>query len=249
MAKHFLKIFFYLVLVLPGLGYTESIVLLGSDNLPPKSYMDGNTPKGYAVDASRAVLKEAGYQVNVQLTPWARAVEEAKAGKGILTHVSKTAEREKIFEFSQPVVFDRIVVVVKKGKEFPFSKPKDLLGKTVGVLRGATYGGEWSEAVKTLNVEYDTDAVARIGKLMRGRIDAAIISSGKAGLKIAVDGNGYDMGDFTILPVPVIQDPNHLVIAKDAQSAKKMAVINEAIHKLHTNGTIDRIMQNYGEHK
>jgi polar amino acid transport system substrate-binding protein len=223
----------------------ETITLFGSDNLPPKSWLDKDTPRGYSVDAAREVLALAGFQVDVRLTAWARAVEEVKAGKGILTHVSKTPEREQFFEFSDPLVYDRIVVVVKKGKEFPFQHPRDLMNRRVGVLRGATYGGPWSSVVDRMQVEYDTDAVARLGKLMRDRLDCAIISSGRAGLKIAAQQGGYDLSDFTILPTPVIEDPNYLAIAKGPDSAKTMARINAAIRTLRANGGIERIMREY----
>lgn len=223
----------------------ETISLFGSDNLPPKSWQDKDRPRGYSVDAAREVLALAGFQVDVRLTAWARAVEEVKAGKGILTHVSKTPEREQFFEFSEPLVYDRIVVVVKKGKEFAFHHPQDLMNRSVGVLRGATYGGPWSSVVDRLQVEYDTDAVARVGKLMRNRLDCAIISSGRAGLKIAAQLGGYDISEFTILPVPVIEDPNYLAIAKGPDSAKTMARINAAIRNLRASGGIERIMREY----
>ena len=244
--KYSIRWIVWIAISYPFMGWAEPIILLGSDTWKPKSFLEEKVPKGYAVEAAQAVLTEAGYQVETRLSTWARSVEDAKAGKGVLTHVSKTPERETFFEFSEPLVFDRIVVVVKKGKEFPFASPKDLANKVVGVLRGATYGGAWSEASKTLKIEYDVGAEARIGKLMRDRLDAAIISSGKAGLQIAAAAEGYDLSLFTILPTPVLQDPNYLAIAKDENSKKKMAVINAAIRKLHADGTIDRIMRSYG---
>ncbi|GGF33717.1 hypothetical protein GCM10011611_44960 [Aliidongia dinghuensis] len=227
----------------------EPVTLLGSDSLPPKAWQDGETPRGYAVDAATEVLSRAGFQVNVKLEPWPRAVEDARAGHGIITHFSKTPEREQLFDFSEPLVYDRIVVVVKMGHEFPFTSVHDLAGKTVGALRGVAYGGDWSSAVKTFTVEDDTDAVARVGKLLRDRIDAAVISSGAAGLRLAVQGAGLDPAAFTILPVPIIEDPNYLAIAKGAGSAATMAAVNAAIEQVRADGTIDRIMEKYGSQR
>jgi ABC-type amino acid transport substrate-binding protein len=225
----------------------DTITLFGSDNLPPKAWQDGRTPRGYAVDAAIEALNRAGYQVEVKLEPWTRAIEDTKAGNGIITHFSKTPQRERSFEFSEPLVYDRIVVVVRKGHEFPFTSVQDLAGKTVGVLRGVAYGGEWSDALKTFTAEEDTDAVARIGKLVRGRLDAAVISSGTPGLEIAVREAGLEMAQFTILPVPVLEDPNYLAIAKGTGSERKMAAINAAIAQMRGDGAIDRIMAKYAD--
>jgi len=223
------------------------ITLFGADNLPPKSWQDGARSRGYAVDAATEALTRAGYRPVVKLEPWPRAIEDAEAGKGVITHFSKTPERERIFEFSDPLVTDRIVVVVRKGHEFPFATVSDLIGKRVGVLRGVAYGGDWTAARRSLTLEEDTDAVARIGKLARDHLDAAIISSGAAGLKIAVHQAGLERADFTILPVAILEDPNYLAIAKGPDSARIMAGIDAAIAAMHDDGTIDRIMGNYGE--
>jgi polar amino acid transport system substrate-binding protein len=238
----------WLPLFLLGIGPAgaEEITLFGSDNLPPKSWQDGEGSRGYAINAAVEALSRAGYQVNVKLEPWSRAVEDAKAGNGIITHFSKTPQRERSFEFSEPLVYDRIVVVVKKGHEFPFASVKDLAGKTVGVLRGVAYGGEWSETLKTFTVEEDTDAVARISKLVREHLDAAMISSGAAGLEIAVRQAGLEMAQFTILPVPALEDPNYMAIAKVPGAKQKMAAINAAIERMRGDGAIDRIMESYG---
>jgi len=239
------------LLLLFGTGTAQAgpINLFGADNLPPKSWQDGTAPEGYAVDAATEALRRAGYEPLVKLEPWPRAVEDATAGNGIITHFSKTPERERIFEFSQPLVYDRIVVVVHKGREFPFASVKDLIGKRIGVLRGVAYGGDWTSSLKELTLEEDTDAVARIGKLVRDRLDAAIISSGAAGLEIAAHNAGLNQSQFTILPVPILEDPNYLAIAKGPDSARIMAGINVAIAAMRADGTIDRIMAKYGEQK
>jgi polar amino acid transport system substrate-binding protein len=227
----------------------EPITLFGADNLPPKSWQDGAQPRGYAVDAATEALTRAGYRPVVKLEPWPRAIEDTRAGNGIITHFSKTPERERLFEFSDPLVYDRIVVVVRKGHEFPFSSVKDLIGKRVGLLRGVAYGGDWTAARRSLTLEEDTDAVARIGKLARDRLDAAVISSGAAGLEIAVHQAGLDNSQFTILTVPILEDPNYLAIAKSPNSARTMAGINAAIAAMRGDGSIDRIMGKYGEQR
>lgn len=224
----------------------QTVTLYGSDNLPPKCWSDHGVPRGYALDAALEALHRAGFDVDVRLEPWVRAVEDAKAGKGFITHFSKTPAREQIFDFSTPLVYDRIVVVVRAGHEFPFTRVTDLAGKTVGVLRGVAYGGDWTAALPNFTREEDTDAAARVGKLLRDRLDAAVISSGTAGLTIAAAAAGVDSTQFAILPVPVIEDPNFLGLAKSETSAAIMAHVDEAIAEMQQDGTVAKIMSEYG---
>jgi polar amino acid transport system substrate-binding protein len=244
-----LRLFLFLcvmaLLAEPALG--GSAVVYGSNDLQPKSWDDSGKPRGYAIDAAMEALRRAGYAVDVQLEPWSRAVEDAKAGKGFITHFSKTPEREQLFDFSRPLVYDRIVVVVRKGHEFPFTGVADLAGKTVGVLRGATYGGDWTQALPRFTQEEDTDAAARIGKLMRNRLDAAVISSGAAGLAIAAAAAGLDVAQFSILPVPILEDPNYLALAKSSNSAAAIARLDTVITQMQQDGTVAGIMAGYGE--
>ena len=228
-----------------SIAHAEPIVLLGSDSLLPKSWNDGGVPRGYAMDAASEALTRAGFDVRVELTPWARAMADAKLGTGVINHLAKTPERERTFLFSDPIIFDRVVVVVKKGKEFPFASVRDLAGKTVGVLRDVDYGGEWSTALGSFRRDEDDHAESRLKKLLLDRIDAAIISSGPVGLRLTAERAGLDPNAFTILPAPLLLDPNYLGIAKGAGSADKLARINAAIESMNRDGVTQRIMEKY----
>ena len=57
----------------------DSIVLYGNSEQPPKAWLEGGAPKGFAIDASVEVLKRAGYDVTVTLLPFARAMQKATA--------------------------------------------------------------------------------------------------------------------------------------------------------------------------
>ena len=99
----------------------DSIVLYGNSEQPPKAWLEGGTPKGFAIDASVEVLKRAGYDVTVTLLPFARAMQKATED-GVMTGVFFSAERAKLYDYSAPLVFENVVVAVAKGKDFPFEK-------------------------------------------------------------------------------------------------------------------------------
>ena len=60
---------------------------------------------------------------------------------------------------------------------------------------------------------------------------------------------GLDHSQFTILAVPILDDPNYLAIAKGPGSARTMAGIDAAIAAMRGDGSIERIMGKYGEQR
>ena len=106
----------------------DSIVLYGNVQQPPKAWLDGETPKGFAVEAAVEVLKRAGYDVTVTLLPFARAMEKTTEG-GVMTGVFLSAERAKIYDYSTPLVSEDVVVAVAKGKEFSVRQGRRLCRK------------------------------------------------------------------------------------------------------------------------
>ena len=77
----------------------DSIVLYANSQQPPKAWLDGETPKGFAVEAAVEVLKRAGYDVTVTLLPFARAMQKTTEG-GVMTGVFQSAERAKVYDYS-----------------------------------------------------------------------------------------------------------------------------------------------------
>lgn len=230
-----------------GQARAEPVVLLGSDSLLPVSWREGGLPRGYAVEVANEALTRAGFTVHIKLIPWARAVAEAKTGGGIINQFSKTSEREQLFLFSRPLYVDRVVAVVRKGREFPFESVHDLAGKTVGVLRGAVYGGDWSDGAGAFRREEDGSPESRLKKLLLNRIDVAIISAGPLGLRLAALRAGVDPAAFSVLPTPLLVEQNYLAIAKGPGSLDKLERINAAIDGMQRDGATQKIIDKYVE--
>ena len=97
----------------------------------------------------------------------------------------------------------------------------------------------------TFHCEEDDHAESRLKKLLLDRVDAAIISSGTVGVRLAAERAGLDPSAFTILPTPLIVDPNYIGIAKGPDSARKLERINAAIAAISRDGITRRIMEKY----
>lgn len=225
----------------------EPILVTANEAVPPKSWNDEKgDPHGFAVDVAVAVLKDAGYEPSVELYPFPRALERVRNGEAILTGTFNTPERREFLEFSVPLFTDDVLLVVKKGSEFPFNSMEDLRGKRIAYQDRATYSPDFERAQQEVIIaEPDSDPPARLRKLAAGRLDAAVINPGLGALRMHADTAGIDISEFVVLERRIAQPTIHMAIAKGPDSAEKMAKINESIEKLKADGTIERLMAAY----
>lgn len=235
-------------------GQVPSVVILGNDYKIPKIYLDEQgRPSGILIDIARHIDRNMpGYHFDFRLFPWARAYAMAGEGQGGIIGLSKTEERLKLFDYSEVIFFDDVIVVVKKGREFDFVTLPDLRGRTVGVGRGGSFGNRFDQAVKSglFRVNWDDGPVIRLRMLLAGRIDCALISPGRLALArtIAKDAMLREHeGEFVALPVPLRHDPNYLGFAKGMNMRGFLDEFNAVLRRERDNGEIGRILDRYFE--
>lgn len=194
-------------------------------------------------------LLEKDLPVTFQMTdlPWKRAIQKAEDGAGGIIPFSKNADRLKHFDFSDEIFRDEIVLVVLKEKTFPFRGIDDLKGKTIGYLGGASVGEEFERGLRDVfKGEPDfAGPETRLRKLLAGRIDAAVVSTGVPGLNsiIALDSELMRNRDrFIILPTPLASDPNYLAFAKTMQMQDFLREFNRALAAARNDGRLQKIL-------
>jgi len=242
------SICFFLVLLtaLCSTGYAEEMVITGNAFKQPKSWLDEGTPKGILVDIMNYAGKELGVDFTYNLAPWARAYNLALKGEGGIFGISKTEERLQKFDFSDPVYYDTVILVVKKGNEFTFDKANDLSGKRVGTCRGCTFGADYEKAKALFTLDTDTNNVQRLKKLLAGRIDTAIFNPGVAAFNQAIDSDPSLTKDmFTVLPKPLVNDPNYVAFAKELNKKAFLTKFNAVIKKGMDSGDIETLVNKY----
>jgi two-component system sensor histidine kinase EvgS len=121
-----------------ALAFTKSrIVVGGDDNYPPYEFLDENgQPAGYNVDLTRAIAKQTGIEVDIQLGPWAEIRAELDSGViDVLQGMSYSRERDAAFDFTPAHTILSHVIVVRQGTPPPRSMA-DLAGKSILVADG-----------------------------------------------------------------------------------------------------------------
>lgn len=231
--------------------HASDILIVGNEAKVPKIYKEDGQAKGILIEIARAVDRELkGHSFTYQLFPWARAYGMAEQGRAGIIGLSMTAQRLEAFDYSDVLYFDEVIVVVKKGKEFPFAGMEDLRGKVVGIGRRGTFGDEFDQAAKAgrFAVEEDDGDVPRLKKLLAGRIDCALISPGPYALNRVVSSDrdllmARDL--FVALPQPLTRDPNYLGFAKSMHMQYFLDQFNAALRRCRQSGEIQRIIDTY----
>lgn len=241
-----------MILLLFGTGaFGEEITILGNDYSAPKIYMDGETPAGILTDIVAYLDQQMpDYQLTIKLYPWVRAYENAVEGNGGIIGLSMTAERLKLFDYSEPVYYDEVVIVVLKGQEFPFNAIEDLQGKTIGIGRGGSFGEEYEKAKQAglFTIEEDSGPVMRLKKLLAKRMDCAFINPGEPALRYTVKQDKellQHKEEFVILSRPFKRDPNFLGFSKKMGMTDFLQAFNAELKKAYESGAIQKIIDQY----
>ncbi|NVO05462.1 MAG: transporter substrate-binding domain-containing protein, partial [Rhodoferax sp.] len=197
----------------------ETLVVYGDDSYAPVIYLDAGKPAGTLVDILQAVGQKTGEVYDLQLRPWKRAYEEARSGQGALVGASLTAERSALFDFSDPIYADDIQVVVRRDRAFVFNQLKDLKGKVMGGVIGASYGQEVDQAIKDglFTVDLDIGQSSRLLKLLAGRMDGALIGNGQAGFEAVLHSSPEllaQRNQLLVLKTPLTRDMLYFAIPK-----------------------------------
>ncbi|MCW7754867.1 transporter substrate-binding domain-containing protein [Desulfobotulus sp. H1] len=224
----------------------QEMAIFGNEARPPKLWKDGSEAKGTLVDIFRYAEPKLGVHFDFQLSPMSRALDHAMNQLGGITGFSKTEERCKVYDYSDVVYNDEVLLVVKKGREFPFEKLEDLKGKIISYQRGASYGSDFEKAKEYFKPHESNSPTAAFLFLHAERADAVVISPGRAAMHTILKDPQLQgiKDDFTALAKPLTVDPNYLAFHKGMEMGEFIERFNAVIAEGYRNGDIPKIIDN-----
>ncbi|MES2104622.1 MAG: transporter substrate-binding domain-containing protein [Pseudomonadota bacterium] len=200
--------------------------------------------------------RDTGLGFDVHIYPWPRALAYARDGDGLIFGLAKTRERSQIFHFSEPVFASYVWLVTRSDVSFPFSGVADLQGKSVGVVRGVSYGDEFEQNKnKVFKLEEDNASLSsRLQKLARKRMDVMLFSHRESNPdEVAAIINKFITDEMVEQSLPpgtaftVLRKPLQAVDIYFAVKAEKddgiIDKLNTSITRAKKNGEITRILR------
>jgi len=157
-------------------GAQRTLVVATDATFPPMEMVDRNKQiVGFDIDLLNAAAKEAGFKVEFKNTAWDGIFAGLPAGKydAVISSVTITPERLKMYDFSDPYINAGQVLVV--AKTLNVNALSQMKGKKVGAQIGTTGAMEIKKAGIELK-SYDEIGLA-FADLAAGRIQGVVIDT------------------------------------------------------------------------
>ncbi len=219
---------------------TDTFVVSGNPKAPPVVWEEYNKLTGIGPNIATAILSELKLDYDIRIEGnWEEVQQKCRNGTvDMIVAAYKNDERAAYMEYSLPYLPQPTVIMVKKGKEFPFGRWESLIGKKGVTNVGESYGQEFDSFIKEkLDVQFIAFERA-IELLSRGEADYLIVDLYTA-LIYARLLRGEDA--ISILEPPVTTQTYHITIAKSSPMAVQMPAINKKLYRMVKDGTVEEL--------
>ncbi len=232
------------LLTFSPLSAAQNKLIIGLQNEWPPYIIDGTPPRGLSVDIVTAAYATQGYDIEIQVKPWSRALKEAEYGRDVVVIAAwYSEERKHTLLFSEPYLYNEISLITLKGKQFEWGTYKDLAGKTVGVIKSYAYDDDFLQSPWFKRVE-STDLLSNIHLVMNGRIDM-LIEEYRVALW-TMRQNKIAPNLFTKIYPNVAYSGLYVASGQSNPNAQEyIDAFNRGLHLIRSNGELDRIVKKY----
>lgn len=210
---------------------------------------NGNPMPGLAINTAlvKLLAAESGLKLVVRAYPWRRAQMLAQQGEGLLYGAASTAERAKVFNFTQPLYVSRQWLVTPAQRPINFKDWDDLRGKVISIPSGGRYDTAFEQhRDKTFKVEDNaTTITARLKMVGSGRADALMIDSYRNApqLESRLNCMFAESGVWRVTPNPIGLEPLLIAVPKASPLNTLLPALNDAIDRLVKSNAIQKFLE------
>lgn len=206
------------------------------------SRIEGNQMVGPVITIAEKIFGKYGLKPKIRQVPWARAINELRAGKlDVILTIFATEEREKFAIFTVPYGYLNTSAFVPKGRAFPLNSWNDLVGKKGLTIRGRSEGEKFDQFAKeNLTLDEKNNLYTILKMIARGgRGDYGIEKETTIrieSIKLGVDKK------IEILPTPLVSNPIRFGFSKKSKFNNLVPKVNKEIEAFVADGTIKKMV-------
>lgn len=217
------------------------IVYASDNNSPPLRFYDETTNQyaGIVIDYLGALAIELETEIQLKPMVWEAALESLKKGESDLCDMYPSEQRAGIYLFSDPIYYQRGVILVRIENDTIFNAD-DLSQKKVALQTG-DYAYEFlNKNVPNIQYRFGIDYEVNLQKLVDGKVDAIV--GDEPVISYFID--QYNLSDvFKIVDVPLYELPS--VLSLNSSDKKLQQIINKGIKQLTEKKLIEKIQQKW----
>lgn len=140
MLQRILRYFIYIVSICllcstPVIAREELVVF--TENSPPYQYAQGSNIEGLATAKVRKIVESAGYNAQIKIFPWARALLNVnRSSRALIYSMAKTPERLDDYHWIAPVAtFNLGIITLANRHELAFDNLQSISNLSVAAQR------------------------------------------------------------------------------------------------------------------
>jgi diguanylate cyclase (GGDEF)-like protein len=158
---------------LDWLERTGVAVVGAAEDYLPFDYQSNGQYKGIAGEVVQEIANTVGMQLRVVSAPFARILDEARAGRVHVVNMAKTDERQADFLFPQPFSAERDIVIGRRDSP-PLPDIYALEGQRVAVIDGFWHDEYLRRNLRAPRIVKTTDIMESLRKVRDGEADYLI---------------------------------------------------------------------------
>jgi len=223
----------------------DSLIIAFDEKNYPFMFASNGKASGIYPEIVREVFRRMGYDPMLDVLPWSRAISGVDAGKWGIGGLYMNLDRIYRYDYSDYIYEETLYIWVIPGKEFTFQTIYDLKGKTIGVIRGWSYGDTFDSGVESrlFKVEAVEDDYRNINKLLYGRIDAIVMAQETLE---SYSSQINDIRKLIKLSTPVATNKTFIAFNKLSNMGELLKKFNYELDAMRKDGSYDTIIkQNY----
>jgi polar amino acid transport system substrate-binding protein len=223
----------------------SSLTITGHPEYPPIGYKDGDRIVGVGATLVERIAGELKIPVQSKYTgTWEDAQKAARDGTvDIIFGIYFNDERATYLDYVRPAfMIDPVVVMVAKGKGFPFRGRQDLVGKRGVTNAGESYGSELDAFIaQKLTVARSNGPEEALKDLISGKADYMIVGL-YPGLADAAD-HGVK-NQIEPLKTQMTKADMFIAFSKKSPCLAVIGAFGRKIGAMRANGVIGNMLQN-----
>ncbi|MBF0573181.1 MAG: transporter substrate-binding domain-containing protein [Desulfamplus sp.] len=220
----------------------DKIIIAVDAANPPFMYGDADVAKGVYPGLLQKVFEKMGQTVEVKGYPWKRALVMGEKGDAGVGGIYKNEARLKIFDYSDPIFEEKLNLYVRNGDTFVFKNVSDLRNKSIGVIRGWSYGDDFDKGLKDqiFKVEENISDELNFKKLIAKRLSCVIAIEQSADMSITK--LGYQQKAKPLAESFAV-NPTYLVFAKSQNKQPLLEQFNNTLKTMKADGSYDDLIK------
>ena len=215
------------------------IVYAADNNSPPLRYYENGEYKGIVLDYLSELSKEINHPIVSKPMIWNNALISLENGETDLCDMFTSEERSKKYLFSDPIYYERAIIVTSI-KNTQIHSEEDILNLKIGVQTG-DYAIEYlTKKYKNLNLIFTTDYEESVKLLEDNIVDVVV---GDEPVLIYFIEKMKLKNKIRLADQPLYKKESVFGIPKNQKILQN--IINKGISKLKKKNTIIKIQQNW----